>query len=63
MRLELEGKRPIKHFPVIMEMLSERYGWTPSQIRNELADDIHQYVEIISMKQKIEKNRRMRDKK
>jgi len=45
-----------------MEMLSERYGWTPSQIRNELAEDVEQYIEIISMKGKIEKIRAMRQK-
>lgn len=43
-----------------MEMLSERYGWTPSQIKNELAGDIDQYVEVIKAKNKIEKIRQMK---
>lgn len=46
-----------------MEMLSERYGWTPSEIRAQDAEDIGQYLEIISMKQKIEKVRAMRERK
>lgn len=43
-----------------MEMLSKRYGWLPSQIRNERESDILQYLEIIGMEQKIDKARRMR---
>jgi hypothetical protein len=38
-----------------MEMLSAKYGWTPSQIRAERAEDIGQYVEIISMQNRINK--------
>ena len=37
-----------------MEILSERYGWTPSQIRKEKWEDIEKYLEIISAKNKIE---------
>lgn len=33
-----------------MEMLSEEYGWTPSQIRDENVLDIRYYIEIISTK-------------
>lgn len=40
-----------------MEALSERYGWTPSQIRVERAEDIRAYISIVSTKQKIEKRK------
>jgi hypothetical protein len=36
-----------------MEMLSEEYGWTPSQIRNESRLDIEIYLKIIRMKRLI----------
>jgi hypothetical protein len=38
-----------------MESLSESYGWTPSQIRKEKFSDLENYLDIISMKQRIEK--------
>jgi len=38
-----------------MEILSERYGWLPSQIRNERLEDIIDYVDIIEVKNIIEK--------
>ena len=38
-----------------MEMLSERYGWTPSQIKKEDRYDIACYIEIIAIKKQIEK--------
>jgi hypothetical protein len=38
-----------------MEMLSEKYGWTPTQIREQSIDDILNYIDIISVKNKIEK--------
>jgi len=37
-------------------MLSEKYGWLPSQIRNERVDDVVAYIDIVSMKNLIEKN-------
>jgi hypothetical protein len=37
-----------------MEMLSDRYGWLPSQIRNESVDDMIDYVDIAGVKNKIE---------
>jgi hypothetical protein len=38
-----------------MELLSERYGWTPEQIRAQPIDDIEAYVEIIRIKRDIER--------
>jgi len=51
---ELKGKKNPSNY-VIMEMLSERYGWTPSQIKKESIQTILAYVEIISIKNSIEK--------
>lgn len=36
-------------------MLSDEYGWTPSQIRAELWEDIEDYIEIINTKRLIQK--------
>jgi hypothetical protein len=38
-----------------MEMLSERYGWTPNQIRVMREDDIEDYIRIINLKEKVRK--------
>jgi hypothetical protein len=38
-----------------MELLSREYGWLPSQIRKESYDDIISYIDIISMRNLIEK--------
>lgn len=35
-------------------MLSERYGWTPDQIRDMKWDDVQAYIEIISIKRREE---------
>ena len=35
-----------------MEMLSERYGWTPQEIRDMKSDDINAYLDIISIQNK-----------
>lgn len=40
---------------VIMEMFSERYGWTINEIREQPVDVILQYLEILSVKGKLEK--------
>ena len=40
---------------VIMEMLSNRYGWTPSQIREQRWQDIENYLDIILVEKKVEK--------
>lgn len=37
-----------------MEELSSRYGWTPSQIRAEAAEDIDGYLSVIATKNRIE---------
>ena len=31
-----------------MEVLSKRYGWTPTQIREQNDDDLKMYLRIIS---------------
>lgn len=46
-----------------MERLSERYGWTPDQIRAMRVEDVRQYLEIIAEIAKIEKHERMRAKR
>jgi hypothetical protein len=38
-----------------MELLSDKYGWTPKEIRNQRAEDIENYLEIISIKNLIQK--------
>lgn len=40
---------------VLFEMLSERYHWTPDQIRDMRQDDILDYLVIIRAKKRIEK--------
>jgi hypothetical protein len=40
---------------VIAEALSERYGWTPAQIREQRVEDIRAYVDIIDIKQRLHK--------
>lgn len=39
----------------MMERLSQEYGWLPSQIRAERIEDIQAYVEILGLKNQIEK--------
>lgn len=39
-----------------MEMLSDEYGWTPSQIKNEDSNVLSAYIEIINAKRLINKN-------
>ena len=41
-----------------MEILSERYGWTPGQIREQRVEDIEQYMSIIRMRNKLERSKR-----
>lgn len=43
---------------VIMEMLSDRYGWTPGQIREQRVEDIEQYVRILNIKSRLERKHR-----
>lgn len=40
-----------------MEVLSDEYGWTPSQIKEENSKDIEIYLQIIQLKRLIEKNK------
>ena len=37
-------------------MLSREYGWLPSQIRKESYQDISTYIDIISVRNLLEKN-------
>jgi len=46
-----------------MEALSQRYGWTPDQIRESKVSDINQYLEIIAEINRQEKIMRMKNKK
>jgi len=48
------GKRKMSD-EVIMEMLSNRYGWTPSQIREQRWQDIENYLDINLVEKKVEK--------
>jgi hypothetical protein len=41
-----------------MELLSEKYGWTPTQIRAEKWEDINSYLDIIAIRNKLEKARK-----
>jgi hypothetical protein len=41
-----------------MEILSDRYGWTPDQIRAQRVEDIEQYMQIIRVKHRIERSKR-----
>jgi hypothetical protein len=61
LRRELEGKKRMSA-PVIMEMLSAKYGWTPNEIREISMDDIEQYMEILAEQQKLEKFQEMKNK-
>jgi len=46
-----------------MEALSERYGWTPDEIRSMRISDILQYLEIINEFNNIKKIEQMRNKR
>ncbi len=50
----LTGKGKIDDL-IIMEMLSQEYGWTPRDIRKQRYSDIKTYVDIISVRNLIEK--------
>lgn len=45
-------------------MLSEKYGWTPSQIREQSYDDLMAYIDIGNVKTKIEnqKSKKIKNK-
>jgi hypothetical protein len=60
-RRELEGKKSPSDI-VIAEMLSEKYGWTPNEIKNQSLNDIRDYLEIINIKMKLEKKKMQRAK-
>ena len=40
---------------MIMEVLSREYGWTPTQIREQPFDVIHEYLNIIRTRRYLEK--------
>jgi len=53
---QLKGsKKP--SIEIIMEALSDRYGWTPKQIREQNETDIKNYIEIITVKNILEKEK------
>lgn len=43
-------------------MLSREYGWTPEEIRQQPAEDIDAYVEILQTRAAIEKHNAMKNK-
>jgi hypothetical protein len=58
----LRGKAPPSN-EVIYELLSEKYGWTPQQIREQPAQDIINYLQIIQIKNAINKAEEMKSRK
>jgi len=46
-----------------MEKLSKEYGWTPDEIRNLRVSDLQNYLDIISIKNQLEKARNKKLKK
>lgn len=54
--MQLQGKIPPCD-AVVMESLSDKYGWTPNQIRDMRVDDIQNYLDIISIKNKLTKKK------
>lgn len=55
----LEGKRAPNDL-IVMEMLSREYHWTPSEIRDQLVNDIMDYLDIIRVRALIEKVKQKR---
>lgn len=54
MKMELQGKKTPCN-SVVMENLSEKYGWTPEEIRKMRTQDIQDYLDITSVKNQITK--------
>lgn len=52
----LDGKKDPNEY-VIMEMLSQEYGWTPEEIRSMRLDDLQEYVAIIRNKRAMAKHK------
>ena len=52
----LDG-RGIPTNELIMELLSQEYGWTPSQIRAERLSDVMSYLDIIEARNSLQKNK------
>jgi len=50
---ELLGKKGLKY--TIMWFLSDRFGWTPKQIRDMSIDDINYYLQVEKTKSQVEK--------
>ena len=51
---EVRGKRRPSEI-VIFETLSGAYGWTPTQIRELPVQDIQDYVDILSIRNQLNK--------
>jgi len=43
---------------VIFEKLSREYGWTPIQIRELSVEDVQNYLDIMSVRNQLEKIRK-----
>jgi hypothetical protein len=41
---------------VLMEMLSAEYGWLPDEIKRQSSEDINNYIKIIKVKRRMEKD-------
>lgn len=48
---------------VIMELFSQRYGWTPDEIRAMAVEDVDVYLQIIQTEGAIRKSRELKNKK
>lgn len=47
--MELKGKSTTMSESTINFLISQEFGWLPSQIKNEDPDDIDDYLQILSM--------------
>lgn len=46
-----------------MERLSKEYGWTPNEIREMRIDDLQAYMDILSIRSKLEQAEMKRAKR
>lgn len=52
---ELQGRTQPSE-AVIMEKLSREYGWTPNEIRAMNVSDVQNYLDIISIRNQLQKS-------
>lgn len=50
---ELQGKKPPSP-EVIIDILSKEYGWTLTEIKNLTTQEVQDYLDIISLRKKLE---------